>query len=752
MPKVLISYRREDTAYLAATLHKELAERLGGENVFMDVDTIPPGRDFRKHLQLAVARCDVVLAVIDDRWVDARAADGRRRLDLPTDWVRIELETALRRGIPVIPLLVGSANVPAEADLPEPLRELVYRQAFRVRSGRDLYHDVDVLWRELERTSTIEEEDRRREVGEAERRRQAEAERQHVEAEAAAARQAEEEERKRQAEEAERRRQAEAERQHVEAEAAAARQAEEEERKRQAEQAERRRQAEAERQRVKAEAAAARHAGPEGQYRKRLWAAAALLAGSALLIFLVVRGPNTVAPKPASENEFTTLSQKPPAPENEVTTVAPEPASENQVTTLSQKPPAPENEVTTVAPEPASEKEVTTLSQNPPAPENAPSLLPAPAPTPTTMPATPPTAVQPAVTPPTEPPPPVTKTMPAPEPPRILSQRPAAGRPIVVMEGDSVGFGIQASGRGLRYRWLLDGEEVGIGASWRFVAPAASVARTPFHVEVQVTGTDGAAERPGVWSGEVTWKPPELRRPVPADARIRVPAGEDRPFRIQASAPRGAGDVRYEWSVDGKPALRGSEPEFTLGTQHPGTHWVEVAAVDGRGAWSTHRWTVEVVAPSPRTVPPVAVVPPTTVAPPPMMAPTTVRPYAPTTLSPAPPTTLPGARARADAGVPITDEEMAAWVNRLRSAYATKDLAALRALGVISPDEEKPFRKKIANNSDYSVVLWNVSIMIDPRGADVTFDRRDSDDGKVTQQPPRTVRLVRGPGGLVVVP
>src|SRR4029077_20949165 len=186
----------------------------------------------------AVARCDVVLAVIDDRWVDARAADGRRRLDLPTDWVRIELETALRSGISVIPLLVGDANVPAEADLPEPLRELVYRQAFRVRSGRDLYHDVDVLWRELERTNTIEEE-----------------------------------ERKQQAEEAERRRQAEAERQRVKAEAAAVRQPEEEERKQQAEEAERRRQAEAERQRAKAEAAAARQAGPEGQYRKRLWAA-----------------------------------------------------------------------------------------------------------------------------------------------------------------------------------------------------------------------------------------------------------------------------------------------------------------------------------------------------------------------------------------------------------------------------------------------------------------------------------------------
>jgi hypothetical protein len=115
-----------------------------------------------------------------------------------------------------------------------------------------------------------------------------------------------------------------------------------------------------------------------------------------------------------------------------------------------------------------------------------------------------------------------------------------------------------------------------------------------------------------------------------------------------------------------------------------------------------------------------------------------------------PPTTLPGAQPRADPGGPITDEEVDAWVARLRSAWATKDLAALRALGVISASEEKPF-KKIANNPDYSVTVWNVSITIDRRGADVTFDRRDADDGKVIQQPAKTVRLVRGPGGLVVV-
>ena len=390
----------------------------------------------------------------------------------------------------------------------------------------------------------------------------------------------------------------------------------------------------------------------------------------------------------------------------------------------------------------------------PPTPLGAPPSLPAPAPSPTTAPATVPAAAQPAAVPATEPPPPVTPTTLAPEPSRIVSQRPVAGRAITVAEGESVDFSIQASGRALHYRWLLDGEEVGTTPSWRFVAPAAQTARTPFRVEAHLTGADGAAERPAVWTGEVTWKPPDLRKPVPADARVRVPAGDDQPFRIQASAPRGAGEVRFEWSVDGKPALRGSEPEFTLQTEEPGTHRVEVAAVDSRGAWTTHRWTAEVVAPSPappRTVPPVTAAPSTTLAPPPPMPPTTVRTYPPTTLAPAPPTTLPGARAGLDAGAPITDEEMAAWIDRLRSAWATKDVAALRALGEVSASEEKTFKKKIANNPDYSVQLWNVSIMIDPRGADVTFDRRDTDHGKVIQQPAKTVRVVRGPGGLVVV-
>ena len=73
---------------------------------------------------------------------------------------------------------------------------------------------------------------------------------------------------------------------------------------------------------------------------------------------------------------------------------------------------------------------------------------------------------------------------------------------------------------------------------------------------------------------------------------------------------------------------------------------------------------------------------------------------------------------------------MATFVERLRSAWANKDLPALRTLGEVSPSQEKAFKRKIANNPDYSVTVWNISIMIDPRGADVTFDRRATTAGR----------------------
>ena len=145
-PSVFLSYRREDSADVAGRIYDRLALAFGQGQVFKDVDSIPLGVDFRDHLQGVVGRCDVVLAVIGDQWlVVARAGEATSRLDDPKDFVRIELESALQRGIPVIPVLVRGAAVPHEAELPSTLGTLAYRSGISVRADPDFHRDMDRL-------------------------------------------------------------------------------------------------------------------------------------------------------------------------------------------------------------------------------------------------------------------------------------------------------------------------------------------------------------------------------------------------------------------------------------------------------------------------------------------------------------------------------------------------------------------------------------------------------------------------------
>ena len=133
---VFISYRRKDSHYIADRIYDWLDREFGRDNVFKDVDAIPLGRDFRKSLQDAITRCDVLLAIIGPRWLGETDESGRRRVDDPGDWVRIEIETALERDIPVIPLLVDGASFPRGEDLPPSLEGLVYRHGMPVRPTR----------------------------------------------------------------------------------------------------------------------------------------------------------------------------------------------------------------------------------------------------------------------------------------------------------------------------------------------------------------------------------------------------------------------------------------------------------------------------------------------------------------------------------------------------------------------------------------------------------------------------------------
>jgi hypothetical protein len=147
MGRVFLSYRRSETTDLVGRMFEHLTARLGRENVFKDVDSIPLGRDFRKILSDAVQTCDVLIAVIGRQWVDVRDEGGARRLDDPNDFVRIEVEAALERDIPVIPVLTGGAPMPRPDELPETLRTLAFRQGTPVRSDPDFVPDIERLCR-----------------------------------------------------------------------------------------------------------------------------------------------------------------------------------------------------------------------------------------------------------------------------------------------------------------------------------------------------------------------------------------------------------------------------------------------------------------------------------------------------------------------------------------------------------------------------------------------------------------------------
>jgi hypothetical protein len=154
MTKLFISYRREDTEGLTGRIYDRLAAHFGKEAVFMDIDTIPFGVDFVDHLSAAVSQCDILLAIIGEQWLDVCHKEGphqgQRRLDDASDFVRIEIQAALERNIPVIPVLIGKTAMPGQEQLPTELKKLARRNAAEVRLGRDFHIHVDRLIQGIE--------------------------------------------------------------------------------------------------------------------------------------------------------------------------------------------------------------------------------------------------------------------------------------------------------------------------------------------------------------------------------------------------------------------------------------------------------------------------------------------------------------------------------------------------------------------------------------------------------------------------
>ena len=149
MSKIIISYRRADSAAISGRIFDRLASHYGDDAVFMDVDKIPFGTDFREHIRKVLLEGDILLAVIGPNWL-GKGADGTSRIKDEADPVRVEVETALRQKTRMIPVLVDGATMPSTADLPDALRDLAYLNAAPLDVGRDFRAHMDRLIRSID--------------------------------------------------------------------------------------------------------------------------------------------------------------------------------------------------------------------------------------------------------------------------------------------------------------------------------------------------------------------------------------------------------------------------------------------------------------------------------------------------------------------------------------------------------------------------------------------------------------------------
>ena len=137
MSSLIISYRRSDSDVIAGRIRDRLVNHFGDDSIFMDIDSIPFGLDFREHIKKALLQIDILLAIIGPNWLGGH--DKSARIFDETDPVRIEVETALQRNIPVILILVGGAVMPKPSELPDSLKDLAFRNAAFVDGGRDFH-------------------------------------------------------------------------------------------------------------------------------------------------------------------------------------------------------------------------------------------------------------------------------------------------------------------------------------------------------------------------------------------------------------------------------------------------------------------------------------------------------------------------------------------------------------------------------------------------------------------------------------
>jgi TIR domain len=150
MSKIIVSYRRSDSQAISGRIVDRLIAHFGDKSVFMDIESIPFGTDFRQHIKSALSQADVLLAIVGPEWL-ARGSDGRSRLQDDSDPVRVEIETALAEKLRIIPVLVQGAPMPKAGELPDSLRDFSFLNAAPVDVGRDFNSHIDRLIQSIDR-------------------------------------------------------------------------------------------------------------------------------------------------------------------------------------------------------------------------------------------------------------------------------------------------------------------------------------------------------------------------------------------------------------------------------------------------------------------------------------------------------------------------------------------------------------------------------------------------------------------------
>lgn len=159
--RIFISYRRDSDLHSTERLFDRLITDFGRDNLFMDIaeGSIKPGDNFAERLREKIGSCEVLLAVIGRGWLDAKDHRGNRRLDSPSDFVRVEIVSALEQGKRVIPVLVDNTFIPHSDLLPDPLKKLIEGQAVRL-TNENFRLDCDRFMRQLHEFVIKGDEDR----------------------------------------------------------------------------------------------------------------------------------------------------------------------------------------------------------------------------------------------------------------------------------------------------------------------------------------------------------------------------------------------------------------------------------------------------------------------------------------------------------------------------------------------------------------------------------------------------------------